>query len=169
MLMHKLPHVITLNQENQLMKIFILYGTETGNSELFAEDVQAALKDQHEVTLVDMQNATLDMLSPENDLTIIIISTYGEGEYPTNAQAFVKIIQDKQPDLHGCRIAFFGLGDTFYTGHYNVCVKTLQKLLTGLGAEQIGPCGLHDASSGQMIDELMQPWLDAIFSDLKKQ
>ena len=84
MLMHKLPHVITLNQENQLMKIFILYGTETGNSELFAEDVQAALKDQHEVTLVDMQNATFDMLSPENDLTIIIISNYVEGEYPKN-------------------------------------------------------------------------------------
>ena len=45
------------------MKVAILFGTETGNAEMLAEDIKTALEDDHDVTcrdLGDVDPAELD-------------------------------------------------------------------------------------------------------------
>ena len=47
------------------MKINILYGTETGNAEMLCEDIEANLAADHEVTLTNLEDATLEDLTAE--------------------------------------------------------------------------------------------------------
>ena len=69
------------------MEITIIYGTETGNSESLAQDARAKLtKLGHQAKVVDMEGITVEQLKNAGTL-LVITSTWGDGEPPTNAEA----------------------------------------------------------------------------------
>ena len=96
-------------------KILILYGTETGNSELLAMDAEkmaadsgldATINGMDEVTVADMQ---------EHDNLIIVCSTWGDGEQPDNAiDLYEAATEAGDDDFSNLNFAVLALGDTAF-------------------------------------------------------
>jgi len=142
------------------MDITILYGTETGNAEMLAEDIQAALEDAgHAVVvenLADVSPADLDT----SRLHLVVCSTYGDGELPASAKPFGEAMQAK-PDLSGLRFGVFGLGDSEYES-FNGGSAQIEAMLCGAGALRIGERVTHDASGSDMAEDVALPWAEAV-------
>ncbi|MGH6763683.1 MAG: flavodoxin domain-containing protein [Phyllobacterium sp.] len=139
------------------MNITILYGTETGNAEMLAEDIGADLENEHDVSI-----RNLDGFKPVEFDTdrfyLIICSTYGDGELPASAQPFAEAMAQSRPDLSAIRFSVFGLGDREYTDTFNFGSKRLSEIMLGAGARQVGERIVHDASGADMSDDIALPW-----------
>ena len=86
------------------MKIKLIYGSDTGNTELIAEDIKK-LWDEVEVT-------TVDDLSPDywdHDKFILGIPTWYDGELQSDWEDYFE--EFKKVDFTGKSVAVFGLGD----------------------------------------------------------
>jgi MioC protein len=129
-----------------MSELQILFGTESGNSEMVAEEIVEALAAQDiSATVRDLGDVTVDSLG--STPFILVSSTYNEGDLPASAEPFYEALAAERPDLSGLRFAAFGLGDSTYE-HYSKGVDTLRGLFLDLGARQVGDTGRHDASSG---------------------
>lgn len=144
------------------MKIAILYGTETGNAEMLAEDVAAHLA-SHETTVGNLADTNPEDLRP-GTFHIIVTSTYGEGELPASAKPFVERMAAARPDLSGILFAVFGLGDSQYAETFGFGGKRLEELLSAAGATVVGPRGTHDASGSDLAEDVALPWSDAVIA-----
>ncbi|CAG7610379.1 flavodoxin domain-containing protein [Leucobacter soli] len=141
------------------MMITILYGTESGNSEMVAEDLAAALRDDHEVAVADLADTDPAGLDPAH-LHLVVSSTYGDGELPKSAYPFYRRLKEETPALGGLRYLAFGLGDSDYVYSYGLGIETLDQELQRHGAERIGDIGRHDASEDGDPSETAQAWLN---------
>lgn len=139
------------------MRISLLYGTETGNTEMLCDDIQAELGSDHEVEIENLQDVSPADLSLDC-FYIIVCSTYGEGELPQSALPFMEKLQHGQADLSQLRFSMFGLGDSAYGETYNNGSNVLVEALTAAGATIVGPRGLHDASGLEDAEEIALPW-----------
>ena len=140
--------------------IEILFGTESGNAEMVADDIAEALGRhgiEHEVTAMDTYD--VDQFSTV-DVAVVITSTYGDGELPMTTAPFHDALVTKRPDLSSLRFAAFGLGDSTYETYGNA-IGILVKTLTELGATQIGETGRHDASGAETYTETALAWISA--------
>lgn len=144
------------------MTVAILYGTETGNAEMLAEDIAAHLSDSApEVTnLSDFDPADFD----PGTLYLIVCSTYGDGELPASAQPFAERMAAREPDLSGVRFAVFGMGDSEYEETFNFGGKHIEQIMSGAGARMLGERVTHDASGPDMAEDLALPWAEAILA-----
>lgn len=140
------------------MKITILYGTESGNSEMLSDDIAAELSDDHDVDAANLEDTGTGDLDP-GTVYVFVCSTYGEGDLPASAIPFADALREDAPDLSGLRYAMFGLGDSSYEETYNNGSLRLAALLDGCGASMIGERGLHDAASGDGPEEAAIPWI----------
>ncbi len=143
------------------MNICLLYGTETGNSEMLCEDMQSDVLGDHSCSiqnLGEVDPAALDRTA----FHIFVTSTYGNGDLPTQAVAFEEAMSAQKPDLNGLRFAIFGLGDQVFSETFNHGSKRLCEMLLAAGATKIGERGLHDASSFEMPEDVAIPWLEKI-------
>jgi MioC protein len=139
-----------------MSELQILFGTESGNSEMVAEEVAEVLGAQGISTTVrDLSDVTVDSLGTAP--FILVSSTYNEGDLPASAEPFYEALAAERPDLTGLRFAAFGLGDSTYE-HYSKGVDTLRGLLLDLGARQVGDTGRHDASTGTSPVEPANEW-----------
>tara|TARA_B100001250_G_C19560602_1_gene683129 strand:+ start:51 stop:506 length:456 start_codon:yes stop_codon:yes gene_type:complete len=96
-------------------KMMIIYGTETGNSELLSLDTSNVAKDNgFETTVMGMDEIELgDLKSCEN--LIIVCSTWGDGEQPDNAiELFEAVESSNDDDLKDVNFAVLALGDTAF-------------------------------------------------------
>jgi MioC protein len=146
------------------MNIHVLYGTETGNAEMVADDIVDALSADVSIESTDMSKCSVADLSADV-FYFIVCSTYGDGELPQSAQPFFDALNSQRPDLCGLRFAVFGLGDSFYET-FNRGSEIIAQTLTRLGAEQVGERGMHDASAGQLPGDIAMPWAKAVLSGL---
>tara|TARA_B100002049_G_scaffold147963_1_gene110035 strand:- start:681 stop:1154 length:474 start_codon:yes stop_codon:yes gene_type:complete len=140
------------------VNIVVLYGTESGNAELVAEDLGSQLRAEHEVEVADLRNWDPDSLTPDN-FYLIVCSTHGEGDLPESAIPFGERIRASRPDLTGVRYVMFGLGDSFYEETYSQGSEIIDRLLTEAGAARVGDYGRHDASSWDLPSDLALVWL----------
>ncbi|MCE0765012.1 flavodoxin domain-containing protein [Pseudonocardia kujensis] len=144
-------------------RITILFGTESGNAEMVADDLSAAMgQGGIDAPVVSMEDYSVDDLRSQ-DVIILVVSTYGEGDLPETAVPFFQALREDKPDLAGLRFAAFGLGDSTYDT-YNLGVATLVSALTDLGATQIGETGHHDADSGLDASELAVTWVNDVLA-----
>ena len=146
------------------MNIHVVYGTETGNAEMVADDIVDALSADVSIESFDMSKCSVADLSADV-FYFIVCSTYGDGELPQSAQPFFDALNSQRPDLSGLRFAVFGLGDSFYET-FNRGSEIIAQTLTELGAEQVGERGMHDASAGQLPGDIAMPWAKAVLSGL---
>lgn len=144
------------------MAITVLYGTESGNSELIAEDLGQELeKTSTDVTVCDLQNFDPKDLTADR-FYIVVCSTHGEGDLPNTALPFAEAFDETLPDMTGIRYAMFGLGDTFYEETYSQGSEHIDKRFTQQGATRIGEYGRHDASSWDLPSDVALAWLPTI-------
>jgi len=138
----------------------ILFGTESGNSEMAADDIAQVLRNEGlSAEVVPMDEADVASLVDE-DFVIVITSTYGEGELPETTQPFYDALQQLRPDLSHLRFAAFGLGDSGYETYGNG-IDTVAALLKELGATQIGATGRHDAAKSKLLPDVCTAWARA--------
>ena len=117
------------------MDVTILYGTETGNAEMLAEDIQSALEDAgHDVVVENLSDVSPDALD-KSRLHLVVCSTYGDGELPASAQPFGEAMKS-EPDLSGLHFGIFGMGDSEYDT-YNLGSKLIEDMLIAAGAQRI--------------------------------
>ena len=96
-------------------KILILYGTETGNSELLAMDAEKLAKDlEFDVTVNGMEEITLSDIQ-DNENVVIVCSTWGDGEQPDNAiELYDSVQHSNEGSMAGVAFAVLALGDTAF-------------------------------------------------------
>ncbi|MBW4984373.1 flavodoxin domain-containing protein [Mameliella sp. CS4] len=150
------------------MKITILYGTETGNAEMLAEDIQSEIEADHEVDLSNLEDFAPGDFDPEC-FYLLVCSTYGDGDLPASAQPFADAMEADKPDLSAIHFAIFGLGDSEYDETFNHGPKKLAELMIAHGAQQVGERVAHDASGSDMAEDLAFPWAEAVIADVSEK
>ena len=114
------------------MRIKLIYGSDTGNTELVTEDI-IKLLDDIEVT-------TVAHLTPEdwdNDKFILGIPTWYDGELQSDWEEYFE--EFKTIDFTGKKIAIFGLGDQLgYEEWFCDGVGILAETIMKNGGQSIG-------------------------------
>lgn len=121
----------------------ILYGTETGNAQDVAYDINQSLERLYFATTTkELNNATLRSLL-DYDLVVIAISTTGQGEFPSNSRRFWRSLLRKKLSstaLQDVSYGLVGLCDSSYP-KFNLAARRLHKRLQQLGATPLlVPC-----------------------------
>lgn len=117
----------------------VLFGTMTGNARDLVETTSKALTTAgFPAEPRDMAEAKPEELSGL-PFAFFIISTWGEGEPPDDAAAYVERFQSREPlHLEGLRYSVCALGDTSYE-LFCGCGKILDESLTAHGAVALVP------------------------------
>lgn len=150
------------------MKLGLLYGTETGNSEMLCEDIEIDLGDTWDCALqnlADVDPATLDA----ETFYIVVTSTYGNGDLPTTAVPFYDRLEAEKPDLSQMRFAIFGLGDMVFEATFAHGSERLMEMLLACGATMVGTRGIHDASTTLPPEDIALPWVHEILGLVQAQ
>ena len=117
-------------------KLTVLYGTESGNSEVLADRaVKAAKKRGFQAVMKNMAEISLSELAKSTKL-LVIVSTWGDGEPPETALTCYKEFMNSDHALSDLRFSVCGLGDTAYEKFCQVG-KDLDTRLETLGATRI--------------------------------
>lgn len=142
----------------------VAYGTQTGNSEYCARQLCKAAEDRGwdpEMTdLSDMTPADLE----DEEILLLITSTYGEGDMPDNAEAFWQALKsDDAPSLDHLSFSVLALGDSAYVDTFCEAGKKVDARLEELGAERI--CERVDCDVE--YEEPFEEWRDDVFDALE--
>ncbi|WP_153769978.1 sulfite reductase subunit alpha [Labrenzia sp. CE80] len=115
----------------------ILFGTQTGNAEAVAMDAASVAKSMGLTPLVQaLDDVDLNALQAMSHV-VIVISTYGEGEMPDNAQLFWDALSaETAPTMEQLNFSVLALGDT---GYDDFCQagKLIDMRLEQLGARRL--------------------------------
>jgi sulfite reductase (NADPH) flavoprotein alpha-component len=124
-------------QASALPLMTILYGSQTGNGEGLAHQLQGqAAAKGFNARVQDMSDYAPANIANEK-LLFVIVSTHGEGDPPVAAEelhAFLK--SDDAPRLEHLKYAVFALGDTSYE-QFCQTGKDFDRFLENLGAQRV--------------------------------
>lgn len=124
-------------------RALVLYGTETGNAQDIAYELEQVLRRYHFITKTrELDGTSLPSLL-KYDLVVFAISTTGQGDFPYNARKFwLSLLRKKlsATSLATTKYAIVGLCDSSYP-KFNLAARKLNKRLQQLGATSIiQPC-----------------------------
>lgn len=160
-----------INGRDHARSALVLYGTETGTSQDLAEEVGRSLERLlFEVDVTGCDNATLQDFS-SYDLTVLLISTTGQGDFPANACKLWKcLLRRKLPPtlLAGVRYGLVGLCDSSYP-KFNWAARKLEKRLLQLGAQPVLESCEADEQGEDSTDGAFLSWLDQFRSAVLTQ
>ena len=99
--------------------MYILYGSQHGNAMSVAQEIYNILdnNDNKLLSLNDSLNLFKDDISLLNDNILIVISTTGNGDIPTNAEKWWRFIKNRKLDknyLENKKFYVLALGDSNY-------------------------------------------------------
>ncbi|HWS51555.1 MAG TPA: flavodoxin domain-containing protein [Microbacterium sp.] len=149
------------------MTIHVLFGTESGNAELVAEEIADSLRGDEEVDCSDLADADVNALG-RGTLYLIVCSTHGEGDLPQSAVPFVEAMNADAPDLTGVRYAMLGLGDSTYP-NYSRGSEHVDEALRARGAQRVGEYGRHDAAGREDPVEVGIDWAADVVAHAERQ
>ncbi|TYZ64065.1 hypothetical protein PybrP1_003082 [[Pythium] brassicae (nom. inval.)] len=136
-------------------KLWVLVGSDNGHADEFAAKFvdEATRFGLRNVEKADMNEMTMDALSEEatdaNTFVLFVVSTAGQGEFPSNAKEFWQELAGVATTLP-LQYAVFGLGDSLYwpredEKHYFCKAPTdLDAKLSELGATRLLPLAKAD-------------------------
>lgn len=149
--------------EGDRTSVTIAFGTESGNSELVAEEVATRLRHVADVEILDLAQITAADI-PADRLLLVICSTYGDGELPTNVRRLHDELTLEADRLDGLRYAMFGLGDHSYASTYSRGSELLDEAFGSLGATRVGEYGRHDAGGRESATALAIEWAESVLA-----
>lgn len=144
------------------VKLTILYGSQTGNTEDVAKQLaEKAKQNGIEVTVVDMADYKLKQLKHEQYLAVLS-STHGEGDPPDNALDLYEFLHGrKAPELKGLQYSVLALGDSSYE-YFCQTGKDFDTRLAALGAKAIVPRADCDVDYDDKAERWINDLLDAL-------
>ena len=140
--------------------VTVLYGTESGNSEVLAGQlVNQAKQKGYKPQLLNMSDATLANVKAAERL-LVVVSTWGDGEPPESSEAFYNELMEADVALDGVEFSVCALGDTSYdlfcqTG------KDMDARLEKLGAKRL----VDRVDCDLEFDEPFANWSQSIWSE----
>ncbi|CAN3364537.1 NADPH-dependent diflavin oxidoreductase 1 [Diutina catenulata] len=152
--------------------ISILYGSETGNAQDYAEYVGVRLR-YHGLspTVSAMDDFPLESLITKTKYLIVVCSTTGQGALPRNArQLFQFLLRRDLPSdfLDHLQITSFGLGDSTYA-KFNYASKKIHRRLVQLGATELSPRCEADEMGELGPDGFYKEWEAQLLAALSKK
>jgi cytochrome P450/NADPH-dependent glutamate synthase beta subunit-like oxidoreductase/flavodoxin len=144
--------------------VTVAFATESGNSELLAEELVRSLQARGDARLLDLSTARAGDLDVDR-FHVIICSTYGDGELPTGVRSLHAELAEAGVDLTGLRYAMFGLGDRSYAKTYSRGSELLDEALAGCGAVRDGEYGRHDAGGPIDASDAGIEWLEGVVAE----
>ncbi|KAI1285722.1 Nitric oxide synthase, inducible [Halotydeus destructor] len=152
---------------SQRVKATILFATETGRSEMFADKLVKKLAASFYVRKIRMDEYNFGDLQSEK-LLFVVASTFGNGDPPDNGKPFWKNLynncrhkQTNQYSLNGLVFSIFGLGSSLYPT-FGAFGKNLDKTLRELGGKSLKPVTTGDELKGQ--EKLFSVWSNSVYS-----
>ena len=142
--------------------IRILYGSQGGTAQIFAQQLAEELEESYPDLEVDIEGlheaAPNEMLAPGKALHIFLVSVTGVGEPPDNGRDFYEWVMGHEASSQkNLEYAIFGLGNQkAHPNHYNVIGLSLDKRLEELGASRVMDIGLGD--DGECIEDDFDKW-----------
>ncbi|RMZ78969.1 hypothetical protein DV737_g3659, partial [Chaetothyriales sp. CBS 132003] len=140
----------------------ILYGTETGTAQDLASEIARCLERQR-FALVDvlpLDSVSFNLLS-KYALTVFVLATTGQGEFPSNARKFWTSLLRKKlgpTTLQDVRFALVGLGSSSYL-RFNWAARKLAKRLKMLGANQVFEVCECDELADGSTERAFEEWI----------
>ncbi|SOD94729.1 nitric oxide synthase oxygenase [Spirosoma fluviale] len=139
-------------------RVLILYGSETGTAEHFAHRTARRLN-RFQPRVMALDEYDVEQL-PQEDLLLVITSTFREGHLPGNAQKFYARIQALPQGM--CRDVSFSvmaLGSTVYP-HFCAAGTALDRELARIGGNRVIMMHKGDEIKGQA--NTFRQWLDLV-------
>ncbi|KAL3919262.1 MAG: hypothetical protein SGILL_003842 [Bacillariaceae sp.] len=149
--------------QGRLRPILILYGSQTGKSELAARRLKKKLS-RLSPLMMSLNDAAGLEFAKEKGITHVFCccSTYADGKPPTNSQAFFDV---DIPRLEGVKYSVLALGNTRGYDAYCAAGKALDAKLSAAGLEQIHEIVLIDEAEGRTTK--IEDWIQSIDDSLK--
>ncbi|KAG5464322.1 hypothetical protein LSCM1_00504 [Leishmania martiniquensis] len=156
-------------------RLYVLYGSETGNAESIAKHLHHDAISNH--GFVDAECMTLNQAvsrklfdaqladdAATSLCVVIVCSTTGDGEPPQNAARFRRWLRNTTGTLHNTRYCLLALGDKNYN---NFCAPGIfiDKRLSDMGAARFYPRG--EADDGIGLHLVVNPWMEGLWGALK--
>lgn len=142
--------------------IAILWGSETGTAQYLAETTELKLKAEgFQSQSIDMSDMKLDAL-PDYATILVITSTWGDGDPPSNAMDLLGALQAKTIDLSNSAFGVCALGDTAYY-QFCKCGKDFDEALIKQGAKRLLPMQECDID----YDAPYEQWLQGVMTALR--
>jgi sulfite reductase (NADPH) flavoprotein alpha-component len=142
-------------------KLTVLYGTESGNSEILADRaVKEAKKRGFQARMENMADVSPGDLAKTRNL-LVIVSTWGDGEPPDAALAFYKDFMAADIPLAGLRFSVCALGDSSYE-KFCQTGRDIDARLETLGASR----AVDREDCDVDYEELFVGWLDRALTAL---
>jgi sulfite reductase (NADPH) flavoprotein alpha-component len=138
--------------------ITICFGSETGNAEGLADDAKAHFEGAgNKVEVYALEDVTLAELS-EKEHVLIITSTWGDGEPPSNALSFdEELANPGETRLDTVKYSVLALGDSAYP-EFCKFGKDIDEKFAALGAKQIYPIKMCDV----FFDDEYKEWIEGV-------
>ena len=146
-----------------MAKALIIFGSTTGNTEEVAEIVGGVLKkDDHDVTIENASDVSVDGLADGYDAVLLGCSTWGDEEIELQDD-FIDLFDNlDKAGLKGKKVAVFGCGDSSYT-YFCGAVDVIEEKSEKLGGKMIvAPLKIDgDPEEGDIVE-----WADEVVSRL---
>ncbi len=143
-------------------EITVLYGSQTGNAARLADSLHELLGKRGVPARLIAMDAYRDSQLKQERILAVIVSTYGEGEPPDNAQGFYEFLfSRKAPKLEGLRFCVLGLGDTSYE-YFCKTGRDIDGRLEILGAQRL----LARVDCDVDFEEAAESWMEKLLSEL---
>jgi flavodoxin I len=119
-----------------MTKIGLFFGTQTGNTQTIAEDIQKALGGDSIVTLHDVYKAEASDLEIYDTL-IIGCPTWNIGEMQSDWEGLYGELD--KVDFNDKTVAYFGPGDQVgYADNFQDAIGILEEKISSLGGKTVG-------------------------------
>ncbi|KAJ7620489.1 fatty acid hydroxylase [Mycena polygramma] len=134
--------------------LYVLYGSNTGTSEAFAQRVANEAPSYGFRPSIGTLDSALGKVP--TDGPVVIITASFEGEPADNAARFVdwlRHLDASSAPLANVRFAVFGCGNSDWTATYQKIPKLCDELFVTHGAQRLVPRGAGDAGAGDFFQK----------------
>jgi len=151
-------------------RVTILYGSDTGTSELVAKSFQFEMKRRGmKAKCMAFNDIAVADLADQKKI-LAVVATAGQGEMPKSA---VKFWEEMEPFLESApkdfladtQFAVFGMGDSSYV-FFNEAARKVDEAFEKLGATRIMPLGNGDDQHPARYDTELEEWTPDFYDNI---
>lgn len=141
-----LPRLVRSLSQQARQKLLVIYGSQTGTAESLARMLGPQALGHNLMPVVMPMNEAVAHLKKETPAAVACVcSTYGTGEFPSNAEKFFEAAAELP--LQGVKYSILGLGDSSHE-RFNTAALALDDAFRKAGAVSLQKIVLSDETKG---------------------